>query len=183
MHRLSRAISYYLRHAPQELGLQLEPGGWVEVAHLLAGLQEKGHACSLADLIQLVASSDKQRFALDGQRIRANQGHSVPVDLELRPQAPPPVLYHGTTARFVAGILDQGLRKGKRHHVHLSQSLDTAHQVGQRRGSVVILQIDAESMQQRGHLFYCSANQVWLSDFVPPEFIRLTGQGMDLKSL
>ncbi|MBT9583900.1 RNA 2'-phosphotransferase [bacterium] len=175
MQRLSRAISYYLRHAPQELGLQLEPGGWVEVAGLLAGLQAKGHPCTLADLTRLVASSDKRRFALDGQRIRANQGHSVPVNLQLTPQSPPPLLYHGTTARFVPGILEQGLHRGKRHHVHLSQCLDSARQVGQRRGSVVILQVDAESMQQQGHPFYCSANQVWLTNFVPPQFIRLTG--------
>jgi putative RNA 2'-phosphotransferase len=172
MKQLSKAISYYLRHAPHELGLQLQPGGWVEVADFLAGLQARGYVCSPDDLAQLVAASDKQRFSLEGQRIRANQGHSVAVDLQLLPESPPALLYHGTTARFLASILAQGLQRGKRHHVHLSQDPDTARQVGRRHGPLILLEVDAATMSEQGLIFYRSANHVWLTDWVPPGCLR-----------
>lgn len=164
-------MSYFLRHAPQELGLTLQAGGWVCVDELLAGLNAQGYACQRQDLERVVAESDKQRFALDGARIRANQGHSAPVDLELQPATPPERLYHGTPRRFLSSILEKGLHKGERHHVHLSSDLETARQVGQRRGSVIILQVDSAAMHAKGIPFYCSANGVWLCDFVPPEFL------------
>ena len=119
-HKLSKALSYYLRHAPHELNLQLQPGGWVEQAELLQALQIKNIQATPADLQRVTETSDKQRFAIQGSRIRANQGHSTEVDLELQPQVPPAFLYHGTPSRSVAPILEQGLLKGERHHVHLS---------------------------------------------------------------
>lgn len=169
--RLSKALSYYLRHAPHELGLQLQPGGWVEQRDLLAGLHSKNIPASLEDLQRVTRASDKQRFALEGSRMRANQGHSAEVDLELQPQVPPALLYHGTPRTSLASILKEGLHKGKRHHVHLSPDLGTAAQVGQRRGQPVILRIDAQAMHQQGHLFYCSENGVWLTESVPPQFV------------
>lgn len=173
-------MSYYLRHAPHELGLSLLPGGWVSLDQLLAGLHAQGYACSRADLERVVADSDKQRFALDGDRIRANQGHSTFVDLELQPAIPPDRLFHGTPSRFLTSILEKGLNKGKRHHVHLSQDIETARQVGQRRGSVVILHVDSAAMQAHGMVFYRSANGVWLCDFVPPEFLSTPSNRQDL---
>ncbi|MBN9420787.1 RNA 2'-phosphotransferase [bacterium SCN 62-11] len=170
--KLSKALSYYLRHAPHELGLQLQPGGWVEQAELLDKLQAQGIAASPADLQRVTATSDKQRFAMEGSRIRANQGHSTPVDLELLPQVPPALLYHGTPQANLPSIFEQGLLKGQRHHVHLSQDPDTAAKVGERRGKPVILHVHAQSMHEQGHQFFCSANGVWLTERVPPQFLQ-----------
>ena len=127
-----------------------------------------------ATLLEIVRTNDKQRFALseDGTRIRANQGHSVKVDLALTPQQPPEVLYHGTVDKFIDAIRNTGLQKGERHHVHLSPDLITATKVGQRRGKPVILTIRAAAMAKASHPFYLSDNGVWLTDAVPPEFIN-----------
>ncbi len=173
--QLSRRLSYLLRHAPQEAGLTLESGGWVRVEKLLAGLRAGGLNVGRGELEAVVAESDKQRFAFDdtGERVRANQGHSVPVDLELVPQTPPDLLYHGTTRQFTAVIFTDGLKKMTRHHVHLSPDPETAARVGARRGRPVILRVDAGAMQQAGHLFYRSENGVWLSDHVPPEYLSI----------
>jgi putative RNA 2'-phosphotransferase len=121
-----------------------------------------------------VAGNDKQRFAFDetGQQIRANQGHSVEVDLQLEPAQPPAVLYHGTNERSVPAILAAGLRKMTRHHVHLSPDLATARKVGGRRGRPVIFEVAAGKMAAAGFAFYVSANGVWLVDSVPPEYLR-----------
>jgi putative RNA 2'-phosphotransferase len=118
-----------------------------------------------------VASSDKQRFALDGDRIRASQGHSVRVDLGLTPLPPPPVLFHGTPERNVPAILREGLRRGDRHHVHLSPDARTATAVGARRGRPAVLSVDAAAMADDGHVFLRSANGVWLVDAVPPQYL------------
>jgi putative RNA 2'-phosphotransferase len=169
--KLSKYLSYHLRHAPQELGLTLQPGGWVNVADLL---RAKGkYTLTRAELDHVVATSEKQRFAFDatGDRIRANQGHSVEVDLKLEPMGPPTVLYHGTPETSVVVILETGLQKMARHHVHLSADLQTARQVGNRRGKSVILQIDAAAMDAAGAIFYRSENGVWLTDFVAPEYL------------
>ena len=171
--RHSKFLSLHLRHQPEKLGLVLQPGGWVAVAELLAACAAHGHPLSLAELHQLVADNDKQRFAFDdtGQRIRAQQGHSVAVELQLAPAAPPAVLYHGTVARFLPAIGREGLRPMSRHHVHLSPDEETARRVGNRRGEAVILRIDAAGMQRAGHVFYQSGNGVWLVDGVPPGFV------------
>ncbi|HEX5442334.1 MAG TPA: RNA 2'-phosphotransferase, partial [Pirellulales bacterium] len=133
---LSKFLSKHLRHEPQSLGLTLEPGGWVEVEQLLAGAAAIGFPITPDELAQVVAENDKQRFALDaaGTRIRANQGHSAIVDLQLQEAAPPERLYHGTVAAFLEVIRTEGLKKMNRHDVHLSQDIATAAKVGQRRG-------------------------------------------------
>ncbi|MGI4834333.1 MAG: RNA 2'-phosphotransferase [Janthinobacterium lividum] len=171
--RHSKFLSQHLRHQPAALGLTLAPGGWVPVAELLAACAAHGHPLTLAELVELVAGSDKQRFAFDaaGQRLRAQQGHSVPVDLELVPATPPAVLYHGTAPAALPAIGREGLRPMRRHHVHLSPDQETARRVGERRGRPVLLRIDAAGLHAAGGIFYQSGNGVWLTAAVPPEFI------------
>ncbi|WP_406697676.1 RNA 2'-phosphotransferase [Singulisphaera sp. Ch08] len=171
--RVSKYLAKYLRHAPEELGLTLQPGGWVPVDDLLAAAGNHGFPISYDELIECVESNDKQRYAIDatGDLIRANQGHSVAVDLQLEEQAPPEVLYHGTVERFLTSILADGLHKGKRHHVHLSKDVETATKVGARRGRPVILKVAAGTMHRDGHTFYLSANRVWLTASVPPAYL------------
>lgn len=174
---VSKFLAKHLRHAPAELGLTLEAGGWVSVDELLAASSRIGFAISYDELIECVETNDKKRFAIDaaGDRIRANQGHTVAVDLQLQAAQPPDVLYHGTVERFIAAILAEGLKKGKRHHVHLSADIETARRVGARRGKPVILLVDAQRMHERGVTFFLSANGVWLTDAVPAEFLTRMG--------
>ncbi len=138
---VSKFLAKHLRHAPDVLGLTLQPGGWVPVDDLLAASQRIGFPISYDELIECVETNDKKRFSFDdsGDLIRANQGHSVEVDLQLEEQVPPDVLFHGTVERFLASIMAEGLKKGKRHHVHLSRDIETARKVGARRGKPVIL--------------------------------------------
>jgi putative RNA 2'-phosphotransferase len=173
---LSRKLSYVLRHNPDSLGLTLDEAGWVDVAALLAGLAADGAPITRTELNELVAGSDKQRFALDsgGDRIRAQQGHSVPVALGLPARTPPPVLYHGTVASFLSSITSQGLTRQGRHHVHLSADRATARRVAARRGTPVVLTIDAAAMAADGHAFYLSGNGVWLVDAVPPGYLAVS---------
>lgn len=121
----------------------------------------------------MVLQNDKRRFAFsdDGRRIRANQGHSVAVELGHEPCAPPKMLYHGTVERFLASIRSEGLRRGARHHVHLSASREAALRVGQRRGRPVVLGVRAEEMAAAGFAFFRTPNDVWLVDHVPPQFL------------
>lgn len=172
--KVSKYLSRHLRHAPADLGLTLEPGGWVEVDALLAGCHDAGFTLTLDELEEVVERNDKQRFSFDatGTRIRANQGHSVEVDLQLEPTPPPDVLYHGTSDNVVEEILQTGLQRMRRHHVHLSTATPTAQKVGSRHGKPVILVVDAARMHQDGKTFYCSANGVWLTDDVPPQYLR-----------
>lgn len=173
--RVSKFLSKHLRHQPERIGLTLEPGGWVAVAALLAACAAHGMAITRAELGEVVARNNKQRFAFDetGERIRANQGHSVPVDLQLEPAQPPATLYHGTGAAAVAAILREGLRKMRRHHVHLSPDIATATRVGARHGAPVAFAVDAAAMSQAGRTFYHTANDVWLVDAVPPDYLRV----------
>jgi putative RNA 2'-phosphotransferase len=140
---------------------------------LLKGLASVGRPLTQPELERLVAESDKKRFAFsaDGSKIRANQGHSVKVDLQLLPATPPPELFHGTVERFIPSILSLGLMAQKRHHVHLSADRQTAFKVGSRRGQAVILRVDAAAMACSGHEFFVSENNVWLTESVPPEFL------------
>lgn len=174
--RLSKTLSRYLRHAPHELGLTLESGGWVPVDALLEALASKGRRVSWDDLNEVVASSDKQRFSFDDTRtrLRANQGHSVEVDLQLDPAAPPETLYHGTSQDHLGVILQDGLRPMRRHHVHLSSDEATARKVGARHGTPVILTVDAGRLHAQGVVFFVSQNGVWLVHHVPPAYLRLT---------
>lgn len=144
--RLSKRLSRHLRHAPHEIGLHLDPAGWVDIGVLLAALAAHGRPVTCDELTGVVASSDKQRFAIDGDRIRANQGHSVAVELELPVAEPPPVLYHGTVDRFLASIRREGLRPMNRHDVHLSATVEVAALVGGRRGKPVVLEVDSAAM-------------------------------------
>ena len=177
--RISKFLSLVLRHRPELIGIELDAQGFAPVDELIAKAHLHGTVLTEAELRQVVADSDKQRFALseDGGMIRANQGHSVPVDLALKPQAPPEVLYHGTVAKFLASIRQQGLLKGQRHHVHLSSDEATASKVGSRRGRPVILEIASAPMHADGMAFYLSANGVWLTEHVPPSYITFPTEG------
>ena len=172
--RISKYLSRHLRHQLEDLGLTLAPGGWVAVDELLKASARKGFPITRADLDEVVAGNDKQRFAFDaiGTRIRAHQGHSVVVDLDLEPAIPPAVLYHGTGQRSVESITQQDLRPMSRHHVHLSTDLPTAQKVGARHGRPVVFAIDTAAMRHAGYTFYCSANGVWLVDSVPPQYLK-----------
>jgi putative RNA 2'-phosphotransferase len=171
---VSKYLAKYLRHVPRELGLTLQPGGWVPVDDLLSAARRHGFSISYDDLLACVETNDKQRFAFDvsGELIRANQGHSVEVDLQLDERQPPDTLYHGTVVRFLPSILKDGLVRGKRHHVHLSKDAETATKVGARRGKPMILRVDAGRMHRDGHTFYLSTNGVWLTDAVPPGYLK-----------
>ena len=164
--QLSKRLAYLLRHAPDKAGLTLELGGWAPLAPLLAHLR-----VSRARVERVVAADRKGRYALRGDRIRANQGHSVAVDLHLTLTRPPQTLYHGTHAGALDAIRREGLKPGSRHHVHLSADTATARQVGARRGPAVVLAVSAGAMREAGHDFFRSDNGVWLTDGVPPEFI------------
>jgi putative RNA 2'-phosphotransferase len=173
--KISKYLSKHLRHKPESIGLKLEPGGWVDVENLLTACATHQFSITRVELEKVVADSDKQRFSFNETktRIRANQGHSIEVDLQLLPQVPPDVLYHGTAKQFISSILESGLQKMSRHHVHLSPDIETAKKVGSRRGSPVILRIDAVAMHADGTIFYRSNNGVWLVDFVPVEYLQI----------
>lgn len=171
--KVSKFLSLVLRHEPQKIGIALDGAGWVSVADLLAAMAAHNFPVTEAELRHVVETSDKKRFALseDGLRIRASQGHSVPVELGYQPATPPTILYHGTVERFLPSIRATGLVKGARHHVHLSADVATAQKVGDRRGRAIVLAIDAAAMAADGLLFCVSANGVWLTDHVPPNYI------------
>jgi putative RNA 2'-phosphotransferase len=173
--RVSKFLSKHLRHQPERIGIVVATGGWVDVAALLDACAKSGVAISRAELDEVVASNDKQRFSFDqtGRRIRANQGHTIDVDLELEPSEPPEILFHGTGERSVPAIRTSGLLKLSRHHVHLSVDVETARKVGARHGRPVVLTVFARAMRTAGFEFFLSANGVWLVDHVPPGFLRL----------
>ena len=167
--KLSRRLSYLLRHCPESANLHMDPHGYVLVSELLQQCPEYTDAI----LKDIVETDDKRRYSFsdDGLRIRANQGHSFSVDLNLVPQTPPDVLYHGTVSKFVDSIMETGLRRQSRQYVHLSTSIETAKKVGGRRGEPVILKINANRINHDGYTFYVSENGVWLTDYVPTQYI------------
>lgn len=171
---ISRFLSLVLRHRPALVGVTLSEGGWVLVEDLLSGMHDAGRHVTQTELFEVVRANDKQRFQLseDGERIRATQGHSVDVDLGYRPAEPPEVLLHGTPEQFVSSIRREGLKKQKRHHVHLHEDASLAGSVGKRRGRPVVLEIAAREMDRSGFEFFVTPNAVWLTDHVPPQFIR-----------
>jgi putative RNA 2'-phosphotransferase len=165
---VSKFLSYVLRHNPDKIGLALDANGWANVSELL----EKAHL-DMSTLQKVVATNDKKRFSFneDETKIRANQGHSISIDLNLQPKEPPEFLYHGTAARFLDSIMKQGLVKGNRQHVHLSLNVQTATKVGQRHGNPVVLKVLSKKMHEAGYIFYLSDNGVWLTDHVSVEFL------------
>ena len=174
--RLSKYMSYVLRHRPEAAGLELGEGGWVDLDSLVAACVEAGRANGRDDVLRVVAENDKQRFELsgDGTLIRAAQGHSVEVDLGLVPVVPPAALFHGTVERHLESIRAQGLLPMGRTHVHLSGDVATARRVGSRRGTPVILHVDAAAMDAAGYEFFRAANGVWLVDAVPPQYLAVS---------
>jgi putative RNA 2'-phosphotransferase len=169
----SKFLSLVLRHSPQTIGLKLDEAGWAQTQELLSCLARSRRSMSLSDLQAVVAADNKQRFAFseDGSRIRANQGHSIAVELALTPRLPPAELYHGTATRFLDAIFQQGLTRQNRHHVHLSVNVEVAGTVGRRHGKLALLRVDAARMAADGHVFYCSDNGVWLVDAVPVGYL------------
>lgn len=176
---LSKFLSYVLRHRPDSIGLELDDEGWAFIDALLAGAAKAGKPMTRDDLQEVVETNAKKRFAIsaDGARIRASQGHSVRVELGYEPVEPPETLYHGTAPQFLDEIRRGGLKRMRRHHVHLSPDRVTAAAVGQRRGKPVILEVRAGDMARAGHLFYISDNGVWLTDDVPPAYLTFPGTG------
>jgi putative RNA 2'-phosphotransferase len=174
---ISKFLALVLRHKPEEIGIRLDEAGWVEVEVLLEAMGRNGECVSREELEEVVTTNDKKRFALsgDGRRIRANQGHSVDVDLHLPAVMPPEILYHGTADRFLEGIRKTGLQKGQRQHVHLSETKETGETVGKRHGRPVVLQVRAGDMHRAGRKFWRSENGVWLTEVVPAEFIVFPG--------
>jgi putative RNA 2'-phosphotransferase len=173
--KISRFISLVLRHKPQVIGLTLDAGGWASVDDLISGTQRARVPLTLDRLQQIVAKDDKQRYTFsdDGLRIRASQGHSIKVDLELESITPPDRLYHGTARRFLDSIRQQGLIAKGRQYVHLSADEATALKVGRRHGEPIVLVVKADRMQRGGFKFYRSANGVWLIDRVPVEYLEI----------
>lgn len=171
---ISKYLSYILRHDPEDAGISLDENGWTDVDILIQQLQHRFPGMERSMLEYVVATNNKQRFAFNEgkSRIRASQGHSVEVDLNLLAQQPPIVLFHGTSKDRVPSIMKEGLKKGERHHVHLSENVTTALQVGSRHGSSFILKVHSGKMHEDGYTFYLSANRVWLTDHVPPEYLE-----------
>ncbi|KOS08284.1 RNA 2'-phosphotransferase [Flavobacterium akiainvivens] len=172
---LSKFMSLVLRHKPETIGLELDANGWAPVDTLIAKMQAAGNTIDKDILNHLVATNEKKRFAFDetGSKIRASQGHSVTIDLGYTAQQPPEILFHGTAAHNRDVILTEGLKKGSRHHVHLSTNIDTARQVGSRHGSPLVLTVQSGTMHKDGFAFYESENGVWLTDSVPAEYLGL----------
>lgn len=166
--KISKKLSYVLRHAPESIGIELEKNGWTSVKILLEKLN-----LSFSDLNYVVANNSKKRFAFseDKTKIRANQGHSISIDLGLTKTPPPDILYHGTATRNLESIKNNGISKQKRHQVHLSNEIETAKQVGSRYGKPIVLKINTRKMADEGIVFFRTENGVWLTDYVAPEYL------------
>lgn len=171
---ISKFLSLVLRHKPETIGLTLDEMGWADVSELLSKLKSEFNDISKEHLQEVVSTNDKKRFAFneDQSKIRASQGHSIEVELNLAAKQPPEFLYHGTVEKFLDAIKAQGLLKMNRQHVHLSNDLDTAKKVGSRRGTPVILTVASGKMYREGFIFYLSENGVWLTDRIDPRFIQ-----------
>jgi len=172
--KISKFLSLVLRHRPEKIGVSLDSQGWLDIDVLIENSNAQSTRLTRELILEVVANNDKKRFAIseDGKRIRANQGHSIEtIELCLDARVPPEVLYHGTITSFLPPIQKEGLLKMQRNHVHLSADVETAEIVGQRRGKPIVLQIDAQEMHQQGFEFFLSANHVWLTEQVPPDFI------------
>ncbi|CAM4001699.1 RNA 2'-phosphotransferase [Flavobacterium branchiophilum] len=174
----SKFLSLVLRHAPETIDLALDENGWANVAELIEKCNKNHNKIDFDNLVTIVETNDKKRFAFneDQTKIRANQGHSIEVDLNLKEVTPPDILYHGTVASALSEIKEFGLKKMSRQHVHLSKDIETAIKVGARRGKPIILEIDSKRMKDENFIFYVSENGVWLTDAVPSQFIKLLNE-------
>lgn len=172
---ISKLLSLVLRHKPETIGIMLDENGWCNVNELLEKLNENGYSLDFETLKIVVDTNSKKRFVIDEieGKIRANQGHSLNIDLGLEKVSPPDVLYHGTADRFVDSILKSGLLKGERHDVHLSLDLETALNVGKRHGKPVVFIVDSKQMFEDGLEFKVSGNEVWLTDYVPAKYLKI----------
>lgn len=170
MKATSKFLSLILRHKPQQIGIELDEHGWADVDELIRRVKE----LDLTTLEQIVATDEKQRysFSTDKKLIRANQGHSIPVDVELAELEPPEVLYHGTAEKFGAAINAQGLLKMSRLYVHLSSDVETAEKVGRRHGKPKIFLVESLRMFNDGYKFFRSVNSVWLTEHVPAKYLK-----------
>jgi putative RNA 2'-phosphotransferase len=173
---IGKFLSLVLRHQPQEIGLTLDHEGWANVTELIEKVNIKGIKLDFATLQIIVDTNDKKRYSFNDDKtlIRANQGHSIGIDLNLEAQVPPAILFHGTADRFIDAIRKHGLQKMNRHHVHLTAQEATAKNVGGRHGKPVVLVVNALIMHEQSHVFYLSDNGVWLTDHVPPAFIEFS---------
>ncbi|GAO43588.1 RNA 2'-phosphotransferase [Flavihumibacter petaseus] len=174
--RISKFLSLVLRHQPSTIGLALDANGWAIIGELLAKSNAAGIAIDLELLQHIVATNSKKRFAFDESmtKIRASQGHSIAIDLELRPTAPPEILYHGTAAANVQSIMTNGISKQSRTHVHLSTDQEIARTVGARHGKPFVFEVRAGEMSAAGYQFFLSENMVWLTEYVPTEFLPIS---------
>ena len=173
--KISKFLSLVLRHKPEEIELVLDENGWANVSDLLQKSAQSGHGFTLGELGEVVATNDKKRFSFDktNEKIRANQGHSIKVEIGFEEKKPPEILYHGTAEKNVEQIKQKGLMKMRRHHVHLSSDVKTASSVGARYGKPVVFKIKTAEMFSQGYKFFVSANGVWLTDEVPPMFLEI----------
>ena len=176
MKNTSKFISMILRHKPEVIGITLDEHGWADVQELISGVNSSGgHSLDMEMLEEIVRTDDKQRYSFNEDRtlIRANQGHSIPVDVELEEKLPPDVLFHGTGEKYVLSINQQGLIPKSRLYVHISSDIETARKVGSRHGRPVVYRIDCRKMTEDGFRFFLSVNGVWLTKSVPPEYLRM----------
>ena len=175
MRNTSKFISLILRHNPQVIGISLDEHGWADVKELIDGINRtEGHSLNMDTLDEIVRTDEKQRYSFneDHSLIRANQGHSIPVDVELEEKIPPDILWHGTGQKYVSSIDVQGLIPKSRLYVHLSSDMETARKVGSRHGRPVIYQVECRKMTEDGYRFFLSANRVWLTKEVPVEYLK-----------
>jgi putative RNA 2'-phosphotransferase len=174
--KISKFMSFVLRHKPELIGIALDNEGWVNLDDFIHKINKHKNFHLTKETIHIIVKNDeKQRYSLsyDGSMIRANQGHSVHVDLKLQPEMPPVLLYHGTVENKIKSIEKEGLLPMSRNFVHLSSDIQTAENVGKRRGLPIILTIQAQKMHNEGYNFYLSENKIWLTKKVPVEYITL----------
>ena len=171
----SKFISLVLRHKPETIGIALDEHGWADVSELINGInRSEGHTLDMGLLEEIVRTDEKQRYSFNEEHtlIRANQGHSIPVDVELEEKIPPDILWHGTGEKYVSSIDAQGLISKSRLYVHLSSDMETARKVGSRHGKPVIYEIDCRGMAKDGYHFFLSANHIWLTKEVPVRYLK-----------
>ena len=176
--KLSKFVSPVLRHQPEVIGLKLDENGWADVDRFSELAKQNGKDISKSVLEEIVETNNKQRFLFNSEKskIRANQGHSIDIELGLMPKQPPEQLFQSTATRFIESIRQQGLVAGNRQHVHMSSDETTATNVGQRHGKPVVLKIDTAAMHHDGSIFFCSENSVWLTEFVLPQYLEFPSE-------